>query len=161
MQYYHVASRIVWGVIMCGLLAACATVPTDDERQTPDERTIVQLLKDHVSAYNARDTEALLAAYAPDAKIETLLAYGAVASREQFAVLLRELSVQHTAFLRSLTVNVLSDNRAEATALIRLVDKDDNIIFRRGYQLERHAGQWRIVAEHFVGSIPQLLQRSK
>ncbi len=162
MKHYHVASRIVWGVIMCGLLAACATVPTDDKWQTPDERAIAQRIKGLAAAYNAHDTAAQIAAYTPDAKIETFITGGAVSSRDQFAQILSEFRHQFTtAHVRSLAINVLSEQRAEATALIRVVGEEQDIIFRRDYQLERHDGEWLIAEERFVGPIPQLLQGNK
>ncbi len=149
-------------LMICGLLAACATVPTDDEWQTPDERAIAQRIQGVAAAYNARDIAAQIAAYTPDAKIETLITGGAVTSRDQFAQALSKLRDRFsTAHVRSLAINVLSEQRAEATALIRVVDEEQDVIFRRDYQLERHDGEWLIAEERFVGSIPQLLQRNK
>ncbi len=143
-------------------LTACATVSPDDKRQTPNERAIVQRIQGMVAAYNARDIAAQIAAYTPEAKIETLMTGGAVISRDQFAQVLSELRDQFaTAHLRSLAVNVLSEQQAEATALIRVVGAEQDIIFRRDYQLERHAGEWLIAQDRFVGSIPKLLQPDK
>jgi ketosteroid isomerase-like protein len=162
MTHYHVASRIVWGIMICGLLAACATVSPDDTRQTPDERAITRRIQDMLAAYNARDIAAHIAAYTPEAEIESLMTGGAVISRDQFAQVLSELRDQFaTAYLRSLAINVLSKQQAEATALIRVVGQEQDIIFRRDYQLERHAGEWLIAQERFVGSIPKLLQPDK
>ena len=52
-------------MLLFGLLAACATVPTDADVQTPDERAITTLIRGQVAAYNAQNTPALIATFAP------------------------------------------------------------------------------------------------
>ena len=154
----------VYGIVvmlLCGLLTACATAPSDSEVQTPDERAIAKLIEEHVAAYNSQNTQAFVAVYAPEAKIESRLAPGAIATRDQIATMLRELGFQYKIFLRELNVKVLSEQLAEATAIFRLVDKEQDAILRRVYQFERFEGTWRIVDERFAGPVPQLLHRQK
>lgn len=154
----------VYGIVvmlLCGLLTACATAPSDSEVQTPDERAIAKLIEEHVAAYNSQNTQALVAVYAPKAKIESVLAPGAIISQEQFVTMLDELGFQYKVFLRELNVKVFSEQLAEATAIFRLVDKEQNIILRRRYRFERFEGTWRILDVRFVGPVPQLLQRQK
>jgi|GEM_PF-2523051 len=149
-------------MLLFGLLAACATAPVDsDDAKTPDERAITMLINSHLAAYNAENTQAVLAAFAPEARIESPLAPGAAASRDQYATMLRDVGFQYKAFLRELNVKVLSLQLAEAKAIVRLVDKDQNLKLIRVYRFERFEGTWRIIDARFEGPVPQLLHRQK
>ena len=149
MKAYQIISLMIFG-----LLAACATVSPDVELPTVDERAITAVIQGIVSAYNARDLEAQLAAYAVDAKIESLLARGAMLSRDRYAALRRGWTTRGQVFLRSVAVRVLSDDTALATALFRLIDGSENILGRRSYRFTRRDGQWLVVEARFVGPIP-------
>ncbi len=141
-------------IIMCGLLMSCAQVVTTVETKKTDEQAIAQLIEGIVAAYNTRDLEAQLAAYAADARIESLAARGAPMSRDQYAALRRTWTPRGTVYLRALSVNVLSANTAGATALFRLVNGGQNILGRRAFRLARRSGQWLVVDARFVGPIP-------
>ena len=141
-------------LMICGLLAACATVGPDVELPTVDERAITAVIQGIVSAYNARDLEAQLAAYAADAKIEPLLARGAMVSRDHYAALRRGWTTRGQLYLRSVAVRIRSDDEAQATALFRLIDGSEHILGRRSYRFARRNGQWLVVEARFVGPIP-------
>jgi len=143
---YHVVSLIV-----CGLLAACATVPPAFEPQTSDERAIVRLLQTIESGYNTGNVDEQLAPYAPDAIIETLLAGGKAVSRDEFAVMLRAQMQQSTIVIRPIAVRILSTDQAEAEAIVRRAPSaGGEIIGRRMYRLVRREGQWRIIEARYV-----------
>lgn len=141
-------------IIMCGLLVSCAQVVTTVETEKTKEQAIVQLIEGIVTAYNTRNLEAQLAAYAADARIESLAARGAPLSRDQYATLRRTWTPRGTVYVRALSVTILSADTAEATALFRLVNGDQNILGRRAFRLARRSGQWLVVDARFVGPIP-------
>ena len=141
-------------VIMCGLLVSLTHVMSTVEAETADEQAISQVIKGIVAAFNARDPETQLTAYAPDAMIESITARGAPMPREQYAALIRTWTPSGTVYLRKVSVKVLSANEAEATALFRLHDGDHDILGRRDYRFARRAGQWLVVDARFVGPIP-------
>ncbi len=141
-------------LMICGLLTACATASLDVESSTGDERAITAVIQGIVSAYNARDLDAQLAAYAADAKIESLLARGAMVSRDRYAALRRGWTTRGQVFLRSVAVRMRSDDVAQATALFRLIDGNEHILGRRAYRLARRDGRWLVVEARFVGPIP-------
>lgn len=153
MRRRHVFFSIV-SIIVCGLLVSCVPVMSKGEAENADEQAIVHVIERIVAAFNNGDLKAQLAAYAPDATIESLVARGTPMSRDQYAALRQRWTPSGTVYLRSLSVHVLSANEAKATALFRLVDGNQDILGRRDFRLARRNGQWLVVDARFVGPLP-------
>ncbi|HEY1789512.1 MAG TPA: nuclear transport factor 2 family protein, partial [Verrucomicrobiae bacterium] len=78
----------------------------------------VAVVQRQLDAYNARDVEALLEMYAPDAQLfehpSKLLADGAVALRERFTVRFQEPNLCATLLSRAVMGNIVVDHEEVA-----------------------------------------------
>lgn len=141
----------ILSLIICLGLAACATLPPAYEPQTPDEQAIVQMLQKMASGYNTGNVEKQIAPYTSDAIIETLLLDGQAVSRDQYAEVLRAQVQRSVIEIRPITVKVLSEDRAEAVAIIsRAPSHGGDFLGERKYRLARREGQWRIVEARYI-----------
>jgi hypothetical protein len=140
------------------LIAACASAPIKPvefaiEPQTPDEKAVAQMLEAYVKGWNEhrvgneQDIEQFSSFYAPEAKIDSLVA-GEVVSRagNKAAILaMRDPNYSKIA-LRKVRINLLPQDRAHVDSQMRIFGPPETQ-YPFIVDLVHRGGQWLILEQ--------------
>jgi hypothetical protein len=138
------------------LIAACASTPIKPvefaiEPQTPDEQAVAQMLEAYVKGWNElrvgnkQDIDKFVSFYAPEAKIDSIVA-GKVVSRAELKAALLAMRDYSKMALRKVRIKLLPQDRAH-------VDSESSILgpteARTPFILDliHREGQWLILQQ--------------
>jgi hypothetical protein len=128
-------------------------MPDPDIRQTMHPSSPESIVQRQLDAYNARDVEALLAAYAEDAQLfehpSTLLASGAAELRERFVIRFREPNL-HVELLKRITAGHIIIDHEKVTRMFPEGAGEIELVMIYEVQNSRIAKAWSIAGEKKV-----------
>lgn len=149
MKRYKIMS-VLLSLIVAAACAGSETKPVSFvvEPKTPEEEMVARRLETLVTAYNLRNIDSHVAHYAPDAKIESLVA-GDVVSRDRYHAALRSLTQLPSIDLQRTRITILSLDRSRVEADLRSFYSGRVQIRRIVYEFVRRDGQWFIIEQQY------------